>query len=83
MNPAILFPPLLLHNEFSWTNLLLSCIVLAYLFIVSLLLFNPGIGGVREEIPGQLHPAAAAVLRSCPTPRSPPRTRSTCTGAGA
>src|SRR5512136_1086992 len=24
LSPAILFPPLLLHNEFSWTNLLLS-----------------------------------------------------------
>ena len=49
LNPAILFPPLLLHNEFSWTNLLLSCLVLAYLFIVSLWLFNPESVGSEKK----------------------------------
>jgi hypothetical protein len=49
LNPAILFPPLLLHNEFSWTNLLLSCVVLAYLFIVSLWLFNPESVGSEKK----------------------------------
>jgi hypothetical protein len=49
MNPAILFPPLLLHNEFSWTNLVLSSIVLAYLFIVSLWLFNPESVGSEKK----------------------------------
>jgi hypothetical protein len=49
MNPAIFFPPLLLHNEFSWTNLVFSCIVLAYLFIVSLWLFNPESVGSEKK----------------------------------
>jgi hypothetical protein len=49
MNPALLFPPLLLHDEFSWTNLLLSCIVLACLFIVSLRLFNPESVGSEKK----------------------------------
>jgi hypothetical protein len=49
MNPAIFFPPLLLHNEFSWTNLVFSCIVLAYLFLVSLWLFNPESVGSEKK----------------------------------
>lgn len=49
MNPAVLFPPLLLHDEFSWTNFLLSCLVLAYLFIVSLWLFNPESVGSEKK----------------------------------
>ncbi len=49
LNPAVLFPPLLLHNGFSWTNLLASCIVLAYLFIVSLWLFNPEAAGSEKK----------------------------------
>jgi hypothetical protein len=49
LNPAILFPPLLLHNEFSWTNLLLSFLVLAYLFVVSLWLFNPESVGSEKK----------------------------------
>lgn len=49
MNPAVLFPPLLLHNGFSWTNFLLSCIVLAYLFVVSLWLFNPESVGSEKK----------------------------------
>jgi hypothetical protein len=48
-NPALIFPPLLLHNEFSWTNLLLSCVVLSYLFIVSLFLFNPESVGSEKK----------------------------------
>ena len=68
MNPALLFPPLLLHNEFSWTNLLLSCIVLAYLFTVSLWLFNPESVGSEKKYPGPLHPLAAAVLVPAQSP---------------
>ena len=48
-NPALLFPPLLLYNEFSWTNLLLSCLVLAYLFAVALWLFNPESVGSEKK----------------------------------
>ena len=73
MNPAILFPPLLLHNEFSWTNLLLSCIVLAYLFIVSLWLFNPESVGSEKKYRDIFTPCCSG-SRSCPIPRSPPRT---------
>lgn len=48
-NPALLFPPLLLHEQFSWMNLILSCLVLAYLFIVSLWLFNPESVGSEKK----------------------------------
>ncbi|MFA4826367.1 MAG: hypothetical protein WC593_14540 [Methanoregula sp.] len=40
-NPVLFFPPLLLNSAFSYTNLLISCAVLALLFAVAVLLFNP------------------------------------------
>ena len=40
-NPALLFPPLLISSAFTWTNLLVSCLLLAFLFGVSLWLFSP------------------------------------------
>jgi hypothetical protein len=49
LNPAVLFPPLLLHQEFSWFNLLASCLTLAYLFVVSLWLFNPESVGSEKK----------------------------------
>jgi hypothetical protein len=49
MNPALFFPPLLLNSAFSWENLLLSCAVLAVLFGVSLLLFNPESVGSEKK----------------------------------
>jgi len=56
LNPAILFPPLMLHEEFSWWNLGLSCIVLAYLFVVSLWLFNPESVGSEKKHPDLFSP---------------------------
>lgn len=41
MNPALFFPPLLLNSAFTWTNLILSCAVLAILFVVAIWMFNP------------------------------------------
>ena len=41
MNPVLLFPPLLLNAAFSWENLLFSCLLLAALFAIAILLFNP------------------------------------------
>ena len=49
MNPALLFPPLLLYTAFSWTSLILSCVILAILFAVSLLLFNPESVGSEKK----------------------------------
>ncbi|MEN6443827.1 MAG: hypothetical protein ABFC71_08745 [Methanoregula sp.] len=40
-NPALFFPPLLLYSAFSWVNMLVSCAVLALLFAVAIVLFNP------------------------------------------
>lgn len=40
-NPSLLFPPLLLNHAFSWTNLLASLTLLAFLFVVSIVFFNP------------------------------------------
>jgi hypothetical protein len=41
MNPVLFFPPLLLNSAFTWLNFLISCIVLALLFGVAILLFTP------------------------------------------
>jgi hypothetical protein len=40
-NPALFFPPLLLSSAFTWANLLLSCLLLAFLFGVAIALFSP------------------------------------------
>jgi len=56
LNPAILFPPLMLHEEFSWWNLGLSCIALAYLFVISLWLFNPESVGSEKKHPDLFTP---------------------------
>jgi len=40
-NPALFFPPLLLYSAFTWANFLISCAVLALLFGVAIVLFNP------------------------------------------
>jgi hypothetical protein len=49
VNPVIFFPPLLLNSAFTWTNLLLSCAVLALLFGVSIVLFNPESVGSEKK----------------------------------
>jgi hypothetical protein len=41
MNPVLFFPPLLLYSAFTWANFLLSCAILALLFGVAIVLFNP------------------------------------------
>ncbi len=41
MNPVLFFPPLLLNNAFTWVNFLISCAILALLFGVAIVLFNP------------------------------------------
>jgi hypothetical protein len=48
-NPALFFPPLLLSSAFSWANLLLSLTVLALLFGVAILLFNPESVGSEKK----------------------------------
>jgi hypothetical protein len=68
LNPAILFPPLLLHNGFSWTNFLLSCIVLACLFTVSLCLFNPESVGSEKKYKDSFTPL---LQRFSPLPNPP------------
>jgi hypothetical protein len=40
-NPVLFFPPLLLYSAFTWANFLFSCTVLALLFGVAIVLFNP------------------------------------------
>ncbi|HEX3001799.1 MAG TPA: hypothetical protein VHN82_05450, partial [Methanoregula sp.] len=40
-NPALFFPPLLLSSAFTWANLLVSCLLLAFLFGVAIALFSP------------------------------------------
>ncbi len=48
MNPVLFFPPLLLNSAFSWLNFMISCIVLAFLFGVAILLFNPESVGLEK-----------------------------------
>jgi hypothetical protein len=59
LNPALLFPPLLLYSAFSWTNLLLSAVMLAILFGVSLYLFNPESVGSEQKYPDRFGPLLA------------------------
>jgi len=40
-NIVLFFPPLLLNSSFTWANFLISCVVLAFLFGVAIVLFNP------------------------------------------
>ncbi len=40
-SPVLFFPPLLLNSAFTWANFLISCAVLALLFVVAIVLFNP------------------------------------------
>jgi hypothetical protein len=56
LNPVLLFPPLLLYSSFSWTNLVVSAGVLAVLFSVSVLLFNPDAMGRQKEHTSRLVP---------------------------
>lgn len=49
LNPALLFPPVLLYSSFSWVGLLVSVGVLVVLFAVSVLLFNPDAIGQQKE----------------------------------
>ncbi len=55
-NPALLFPPLLLNNQFTWTNLLLSLVVLGVLFGAALLLFSPESVGSEKKYPDRFTP---------------------------
>jgi hypothetical protein len=58
MNPALLFPPLQLFNSFSTGPFLLSCIVIGFLFGISLYLFNPEQAGSTKHYRAILAPAA-------------------------
>ena len=49
MNLALLFPPLLLYTSFTWTNLMVSCIILILLFSVAIMLFNPESVGSEKK----------------------------------
>jgi len=40
-NPVLFFPPLLLNNVFTWVNFLISCTILALLFGIAIVMFNP------------------------------------------
>ena len=40
-NPVLFFPPLLLNNAFTWVNFLISCAILALLFGIAIVMFNP------------------------------------------
>jgi hypothetical protein len=48
-NPVLFFPPLLLNSVFTWFNFLISCAVLALLFGVAILLFNPESVGSEKK----------------------------------
>jgi hypothetical protein len=67
MNPALLFPPLLLYTAFSWTSLILSCVILAILFAVSFLLFNPESVGSEKKYKDSFSPLMRR-FKSLPNP---------------
>jgi hypothetical protein len=49
MNPALLFPPLLLYSSFTLVNLLVSCAILIVLFGASIMLFSPEYSGPAKK----------------------------------
>jgi hypothetical protein len=59
MNPALFFPPLLLYSAFSWVNLLVSLILFAVLFALSVFLFSPEYAGTTREHRNAFTPLAA------------------------
>ena len=67
MNPALFFPPLLLYSAFSWVSLALSCAMLAVLFCVSLLLFNPESVGSEKKYKDSFTPLMQR-FKSLPNP---------------
>jgi len=58
MNPVLFFPPLLLNSSFTWTNFLVSCAVLAFLFGVAIVLFNPESVGSEKTYRDSFAPLA-------------------------
>jgi hypothetical protein len=48
-NPALFFPPILLYAAFSWTNLIISLIILSVLFVLAVFLFSPNQTGSAKE----------------------------------
>ncbi|AGB03805.1 hypothetical protein [Methanoregula formicica] len=57
-NPALLFPPLLLGSAFTLEHLLVSCLLPAFLFIVSLWLFLPESVGSEKTYRDSFGPLA-------------------------
>ena len=66
-NPARLFPPVMLFNAFSWTNLLVCCATIVILFIVSIWLFTPETADSTKHYHDMLMPLAKK-LSFFPTP---------------
>ena len=58
-NPALFFPPVLLYNAFSWGILLYSWTTVVVLFVVSILLFEPGFSGTTKHFANALAPLTA------------------------
>ena len=70
-NPVLFFPPLLLYSAFTWANFLLSCAILALLFGVAIVLFNPESVGSEKMYKDSFAPTDAAVF----VPAKPPARR--------
>ena len=58
-NPALFFPPVLLYNAFSWTTLVITAAAAGVLFVVSILLFEPGYTGTTKHFANALAPLTA------------------------
>ena len=58
MNPALLFPPLLLYSSFTLVNLLVSCAILILLFGTSIMLFSPEYSGTTKKFTNAFAPLA-------------------------
>jgi len=67
-NPAFYFPPLLLYCGFSWGLLLVSCVVLAIMFLLSILIFSPDHAGTTRRYADLFAP----LLKNFPSLPHPP-----------
>ncbi len=56
INPALLFPPLMLFHAFTWVSLIVSCTLVILLFGISIALFNQENTGTTKRYRNVLSP---------------------------
>lgn len=67
INPALLFPPLMLFHAFTWGSLIVSCAVVILLFGISITLFNQELSSTSKRYRNLLAPLSRRLsFFTCP-----------------